>query len=82
MEMKDPDMRAFTSISPTEHADKLKKPIQGANDPRVPLESLQMVEKFKQPKESKVFGTSKQTMRSFQKEEEYSNTAGINDDVL
>ncbi len=46
---RDPKMREFLeSISPTNHVDKINKPlfvIQGANDPRVPAsESEQMVE--------------------------------------
>ncbi len=46
---RDPEMRRFLeSISPTNHAEKIKKPlfvIQGANDPRVPAsEAEQMVQ--------------------------------------
>lgn len=49
---RDPAMRThLEAISPTNHADKLIKPIfivQGANDPRVPLsEAEQMLEKVK-----------------------------------
>ena len=49
---RDPDMRAYLeSISPTNHVDKITKPlfvIQGANDPRVPAtESEQMVKSIR-----------------------------------
>lgn len=50
---RDPEMREFLlSISPVNHAHKIRKPlfvIQGANDPRVPAsESEQMVEAIRQ----------------------------------
>jgi len=50
---RDPKMRQFLEdISPTNHADKITKPlfiIQGANDPRVPLsEAEQMLERVKE----------------------------------
>lgn len=50
---RDPKMAAFfESISPSNHTDRIKKPlfiIQGGNDPRVPYtESIQMKEKIKQ----------------------------------
>ncbi|MEM9293998.1 MAG: S9 family peptidase [Acidobacteriota bacterium] len=50
---RDPEMRAFLeSISPTNHAEKIKDPllvIQGLNDPRVPVtESEQMVAKIRE----------------------------------
>ncbi len=49
---RDPEMRAhLEKISPTNHAEKIQKPlfvIQGANDPRVPAsESEQMVQKIR-----------------------------------
>ncbi|MFD0861668.1 S9 family peptidase [Sungkyunkwania multivorans] len=49
---RDPEMRKFLmSISPTNHVDKIKRPlfvIQGANDPRVPAsESEQMVKSIR-----------------------------------
>jgi len=50
---REPDMRAYLeSISPTNHVDKITKPlfvIQGANDPRVPAtESEQMVKSIRE----------------------------------
>ena len=50
---RDPKMKAFLeSISPTNHAHKIDKPMliyQGQNDPRVPMsEAVQMVEKIRQ----------------------------------
>ena len=50
---RDPEMREFLlSISPTNHVDKIRKPlfvIQGANDPRVPAsESDQMVQAIRE----------------------------------
>jgi len=71
---RDPKMREYLlSISPTNHANKIKKPlfvIQGANDPRVPAsESEQMVKSIRANKGKVWYMLAKDEGHGFRKKE-------------
>lgn len=78
-----PEMRKFLeSISPTNHAHKIKKPlfvIQGANDPRVPAsESEQMVESIREANGDVWYMLAKDEGHGFRKKE---NTDKLSESV-
>jgi dipeptidyl aminopeptidase/acylaminoacyl peptidase len=71
---RDPEMREYLlSISPTNHADKIGKPlfvIQGANDPRVPAtESEQMVKSIRDNNGTVWYMLAKDEGHGFRKKE-------------
>lgn len=71
-----PEMREYLeSISPTNHAHKIKKPlfvIQGANDPRVPLtESEQMVKSIREANGNVWYMMAKDEGHGFRKKDNY-----------
>ena len=71
---RDPKMREYLeSISPTNHADKINKPlfvIQGANDPRVPAsESEQMVKSIRENNGTVWYMLAKDEGHGFRKKE-------------
>ncbi len=71
---RDPKMREYLlSISPTNHVDKIKKPlfvIQGANDPRVPMtEAEQMVKSIRENNGTVWYMLAKDEGHGFRKKE-------------